>query len=254
MNRKLHTYEADDIVVEYDAKRCIHVGECVRGLPRVFDPQRKPWVDPELGAAAEVAAVVERCPTGALHYTRRDGGEAEAPDGENTGRVCADGPLFLRGRIRLELPGGQVLEDTRVALCRCGASRDKPFCDGSHTEAGFSDPGRMGAGRLVPAERVDRGEAGEAGEASEASGEMGGAASGEMGGASGDADAADRATVTISCRTDGPLMVRGPLRIEGTDGGVSAGEKGALCRCGASAAKPFCDGSHRDNGFAAEGS
>jgi CDGSH-type Zn-finger protein/uncharacterized Fe-S cluster protein YjdI len=241
MSRKLHTYEADDIVVEYDAKRCIHVAECVRGLPRVFDPQGKPWVDPGLGAAAEVAAVVERCPTGALHYTRRDGGAAETPDGENTGRVSADGPLFLRGRIRLELPGGRVLQDTRVALCRCGASRDKPFCDGSHAEAGFSDPGRMGAGRLVPAERADGGEAGDEG-------------GGDGGDANGDADAADRATVTISCRADGPLMVRGPLRIEGTDGGVSAGEKGALCRCGASAAKPFCDGSHRDNGFAAEGS
>jgi CDGSH-type Zn-finger protein/uncharacterized Fe-S cluster protein YjdI len=223
MGRKLHTYEADDIVVDYDLKRCIHVAECVRGLARVFDTGRKPWVDPEQAPAQEVADVVERCPTGALHYTRRDGGTGEQPAAENSGRVAPDGPLYLRGRIRLELPGGAVLEDTRVALCRCGLSADKPFCDGSHVEAGFADAGVLGAGRLVPVE----GEAAEAGQSA--------------------------VSVTVSCRADGPLLVSGPLRIVGTDGAWSAGGKGALCRCGGSATKPFCDGSHRDQGFEAAG-
>lgn len=218
MSRKRHTYESADIVVDFDLKRCIHSAECVRGLPRVFDPARRPWIDPELAPAEEIAPVVERCPTGALHYRRLDGGAAETPDAENVGHVGVDGPLYVRGFLRIELPGGEVLEETRAAFCRCGASRDKPFCDGSHDDAGFSNPGTIEGGRLVPLEEQD-------------------------------AEA-----VTFSCLINGPLMVRGPLRVVATDGGESAGHKGALCRCGLSGTKPFCDGSHNTGGFQAEGS
>lgn len=219
MSRRVRRYESDDVVVEYDVRRCIHSAECVRGLPDVFDPDRVPWIDASAADADAIARVVERCPTGALHYRRTDGGADEEPDAENVARVGADGPVYVRGRIRIELPGGEVIEETRVAFCRCGASRDKPFCDGSHEEQAFDDPGAIQGGRLVPAE--------EAGEP-------------------------DEDAVTFTPRANGPLLVSGPLRVEGTDEGASAGVKGALCRCGHSATKPFCDGSHRDTGFEAE--
>lgn len=228
MSRKLRTYESDDVAVTYDPRRCIHSAECVRGLRRVFDPDRVPWIDPNQAEAQAIAEVVERCPTGALHYERKDGEPAEAPDAGNVARVGPDGPVFVRGRIRIELPGGDVLDETRVAFCRCGASKDKPFCDGSHEEAGFRDPGAIEGGRLVPLEDMADGTGGDAG-------------------TSGDAG-----VVTFTGAANGPLLVRGPLRVEGTDGSSSAGHKGALCRCGHSSTRPFCDGSHRDAGFEAD--
>ncbi|MFW6088850.1 MAG: CDGSH iron-sulfur domain-containing protein [Gemmatimonadota bacterium] len=228
MSRRLRTYESDDVSVTYDPRRCIHSAECVRGLRRVFDPDRKPWIDPEHAGADAIAEVIERCPTGALHYERKDGGPAEKPDSENVARVGADGPVYARGRIRVELPGGDVLEETRVAFCRCGASQDKPFCDGSHEEAGFRDPGAIRGGRLVPLDELSDATASEAEPDPHAG------------------------TVTFRCAPNGPLLVRGPLRIEGTDGSRSTGHKGALCRCGHSETRPFCDGSHRDTGFEAD--
>lgn len=214
--RKLQTYESDDIAVDFDPSRCIHSEKCVHGLRTVFDPDRRRWIDPSAAPADRVAEVIERCPTGALHYRRKDGGAREDPDETNVARVGPDGPVYVRGDIRLELPGGETMEETRVALCRCGASKDKPFCDGSHDRAGFTDPGAIQGGRLVPAE--------------------------EAGGP-------DSGPVTLRGAENGPLLVRGPLRVEGTDGTASAGVKGALCRCGHSSTKPFCDGSHRDAGF-----
>ena len=74
--KKIHRYEGKDIVLTYDARRCIHAGECVRGLPAVFDPARRPWVVPDEADPAEVADVVRRCPTGALHFERA-GGQAD---------------------------------------------------------------------------------------------------------------------------------------------------------------------------------
>ena len=75
---KVRTYPTDDLIVEYDAARCIHVKECVKGLPTVFDPDRRPWVDLSLASPEAVEDVIRRCPTGALHY-RRKTGESEAP-------------------------------------------------------------------------------------------------------------------------------------------------------------------------------
>jgi len=228
MSRRLRTYETDDIVVTYDPRRCIHSAECVRGLPDVFDPDRRPWIDPSRAEADEIAGVVERCPTGALRYARRDDGPAERPDDENVARVGPDGPVYARGRLRVELPGGDALDETRAAFCRCGASKDKPFCDGSHEQAGFRDPGAIEGGRLVPLDELADG-------ATEGSGPD-----------------SETGVVTFRCAPNGPLLVRGPLRVEGADGSESTGHKGALCRCGHSSTRPFCDGSHRDAGFEAD--
>jgi hypothetical protein len=88
--------------------------------------------------ADEIAAVVARCPSGALHVERFDGGVNEEPSEPTTVEPQPNGPLFLRGRIRIVDASGIVIrEDTRVALCRCGHSRNKPFCDGSHRNADF---------------------------------------------------------------------------------------------------------------------
>lgn len=134
---RIRRYESDDVTVTYDVKRCLHAEECVHGLPEVFDPERRPWVSPGKADADAVARIVERCPTGALHYERHDGGPAEeAP--EPLIRLAPDGPLYVQGRIELRAGEGTVRwTDTRAALCRCGASKIKPFCDDSHRDIDF---------------------------------------------------------------------------------------------------------------------
>ncbi|NJO05766.1 MAG: hypothetical protein HC876_09730 [Chloroflexaceae bacterium] len=135
----MRSYENDAIVVQYDVKRCIHAAECVRGLPTVFNPQRRPWIDTNGADADDIAAVIACCPTGALHYSRNDGGAAEAVPAEHSVTLEPDGPLVLRGHFQITDQAGHVLlEDTRIALCRCGASQNKPLCDGSHHTIGFA--------------------------------------------------------------------------------------------------------------------
>ena len=210
-----HLFESADITVTWSKKRCIHAAECVRGLPEVFEPGRKPWIDPESASADEVAAIVARCPTGALHFERHDGGAAEMPDAENAVRVGRHGPLELRGDLEIATAEGTALRETRVSLCRCGRSRNQPFCDGSHHPAGFRDPGGVFEGRI------------------------GEAASG-------------RGPLRIGARLNGPLRLIGPLTLVSADGRVRReGCEVALCRCGLSRNKPFCDSSHKESGFEA---
>ena len=132
------TYRSDQVAVFWEPRLCIHVGHCFRGLPEVFQPMQRPWVKVDAATADRIAEVVMTCPTGALHFERLDGGPEEPAPEETTLEARPNGPLFVRGRIRITRPDGELIrEDTRVALCRCGHSENKPFCDGSHRRVGF---------------------------------------------------------------------------------------------------------------------
>jgi uncharacterized Fe-S cluster protein YjdI len=122
-------YPGNGVTVWFDVTRCGHFAECVRGLPDVFETGRKPWVRPDLGDAAEIAAVIRRCPTGALHY-RLDAGPAEEPKTPTSIRRLSAGPLLMRGDLSIRTPKGEV-RDTRAAICGCGSSANVPFCDGA---------------------------------------------------------------------------------------------------------------------------
>ncbi len=218
MGEKLHEYQGEKARVTFDAKRCIHAAECVHGLPGVFDPEARPWINPDGAEPQELAEVVSRCPTGALQMTQTDGTVAEAGaeevSTENVVTIDPDGPLFARGDILVvDSEGNEVLRDTRIAFCRCGASENKPFCDGKHSDAKFEDP----AGIPDP----------------------------KLGG-----DNADSGTLKVVLAKNGPLVLNGPLTLRGVSDECSGG-RGALCRCGASANKPFCDGAHSKIGFSA---
>jgi CDGSH-type Zn-finger protein/uncharacterized Fe-S cluster protein YjdI len=211
---KLHRYEGRALAVTYDAKRCIHAAECVRGLPEVFDPGAKPWIQPGEVDAETLARVVYRCPTGALTL-ERDDGVREPVAATNTATLTPDGPIYLRGELTLLAGDGSVtLTGTRIALCRCGASQNKPLCDGSHRNVGFRHPGTLAAGETPPG--------------AEGAGQL-----------------------TIRQRPNGPLMCTGPLVVVGADGRAAFAESTFLCRCGASGNKPYCDGTHKKIGFAA---
>ncbi len=208
-------YIGKHVTIRYDAKRCIHARECVRGAPTVFDPQAKPWIQPDNATVEHLINVVGRCPTGALTLSAPDGTSLEAPPESNTARVQPRGPIYLRARITV--PGGEhatLVEYTRVALCRCGASANKPFCDGSHERTGFADEGVC---RNPPAS-------------------VAGPAAGE---------------VKVHPIHNGPLRVEGKIEFRAADGSTFITEKVWLCRCGGSANKPFCDGTHKRNGFVA---
>lgn len=138
-SRLLQTHEGAEVTVTFDRRLCIHSEECVRGLPAVFDPTRKRWIRPDAASAGEVVAVVARCPTGALR-ARRTGAAEAATDTVPavTITVSSDGPLLLRGPVRIESADGETLaEADSAALCRCGATANPPFCDGSHARIGF---------------------------------------------------------------------------------------------------------------------
>lgn len=137
MGKRLQVYEAAAITVTFDPGLCIHARECVRGLPGVFNPAQARWIRPERAAADRVAEVVARCPTGALRVRRPGQAEADVtPAAVIT--VAVNGPLLVRGRVRVQGAGGEVVtEADAVALCRCGGTANPPFCDGSH-ERGVS--------------------------------------------------------------------------------------------------------------------
>lgn len=126
-------YEGEYIRVIWNAHRCIHVAECLHALPAVFDVQARPWVDVEASDAGSIAAAVRTCPTGALGYEGKNGFPDEPTTDPTIVEVRPGGPLYMRGRVRVVDTKGEVLaEETRVALCRCGRSENKPFCDNSH--------------------------------------------------------------------------------------------------------------------------
>lgn len=134
--RRLQTYATDAITVTFDPTRCIHAAECIRTAPAVFDSRRRRWIKPELGDPELIVTAVHRCPTGALSYSLPNG-IAEAADNAEV-RASPAGPLYIRGETRVETEDGRVIaEGIRMALCRCGATKNAPFCDGSHKEVGF---------------------------------------------------------------------------------------------------------------------
>lgn len=212
-------YWSDEIVVTFAAARCIHVAECLRGLPTVFDTGERPWIQPGNATADQVAEVVMRCPSGALHFQRKDGGAAEPIPAANTIRVRANGPLYVRGAVELVLPDGAVLHDTRMTLCRCGASDNKPFCDNSHRVTGFAADGSLGENKARAIELPE-----------------------------------GVAQLTIAPSANGPLRLVGNFELLSANGSaVFQGSRASLCRCGGSSNKPFCDGTHSQRGFQAPG-
>lgn len=213
--KKRYTGEAIDVT--YDAARCIHVAECIRHLHAVFDTTRRPWVLPDAGSADSVAAAVSTCPSGALHFERKDGGAPEVIPEHNTIRLVRNGPLYLRGDFTIvNGAGAVVVSDTRASLCRCGESAQKPFCDNSHRAVGFEAPSTV----ADPQTNV------------EVSGE---------------------GKLCVETTTNGPLHVTGSFTLLNVRGEpIYQGTDETFCRCGGSANKPFCDDTHNRIGFVAE--
>lgn len=214
--KNIHKYEGKDVDVSWDRRLCIHVGECGRAEGELFVGGRDPWCQPDLVQLGEARDVCERCPTGALSYASKDGGANEVAPESNRVVVANHGPLYVHGQLKIA-GAAEDMKGTafRAALCRCGESKNKPFCDNSHEAAGFKDYGAVG---------------------------MSGEGATETGG-----------PLAIKKAPDGPLLLSGNFSITSAAGRVAwTGTRAALCRCGQSKNKPFCDGAHKAAGFKAE--
>jgi CDGSH-type Zn-finger protein/uncharacterized Fe-S cluster protein YjdI len=207
-------YPGDSLDVLYDRKRCMHAAECGKASAEVFNAKRSPWIEPNEAEKAELVRIVQRCPTGALRAVDSDGSLVADPVPPiNEVTVCPDGPIYVRGRFVVDYgDDGLTAEETRVALCRCGASRNKPYCDAAHSKVRFRDAGGV---HRDP-----------------------------------DGDAPGEGVVTATVIPNGPVVLKGPMTLRAASGRpASYAAKLVLCRCGNSQNKPFCDGAHKRVGW-----
>ena len=195
----------------YEGKRCIHARFCVTGAPTVFLANVKgPWIHPDTVSVEQLVEVAHACPSGAIRYKRTDGAADEAAPPVNLAGIREGGPYAIHGALQIDgEPSG-----FRATLCRCGASKNKPFCDSSHHEINFSASGEPATGTETDMLSVRDG------------------------------------VLAIDPEPNGPLAIRGNLEIiSGTGRMVARVTTTRLCRCGGSATKPFCDGTHARIGF-----
>ena len=133
-------YRTHEVLVRWNSELCIHTAKCIRRAPEAFDSTRRPWIQLEGTPVEDVIDAVTLCPTGALAYARLDGAP-EAVEDEVVVELRANGPYYVRGPVKVVTPAGEVVHHgPRVALCRCGHTRNGPFCDNTHREIGFRDP------------------------------------------------------------------------------------------------------------------
>ncbi len=199
-----------DIDLSFDGVRCIHARFCVLGAPTVFKANTPgEWIFPDTMETEALVRVAQNCPSGAITYARKDGGLAEAPPPVNLIRLRENGPYAFHGPLTID--GVDI--GYRATLCRCGASKNKPFCDGSHKELPFTATGEPDTRESEPLAVRD-------------------------------------GPVAIAPQQDGPLQVSGNLEIvSGTGRTVDRVTRARLCRCGGSRNKPFCDNTHLRIGF-----
>lgn len=135
---KVDTYRAGGVEIRDNRSICAHAGACTDGLAAVFKYGSEPWIDPAGAAAQAIMQTVRACPSGALSCSV-DGAPVEPETARPSISVTRDGPYAVRGITLQGVAFAQGADPQKFTLCRCGASKNKPFCDGSHWEAGFKD-------------------------------------------------------------------------------------------------------------------
>jgi uncharacterized Fe-S cluster protein YjdI len=145
MEKKIH-YKNEDITVVWKPDTCIHSTLCWKGLLEVFNPREKPWIKMDGATTEKIIEQVRKCPSGALSYFRNE--ENESKENDITAEsaqilkinVTPNGPYIINTECLIVHSNGK--EETKngtIALCRCGLSANKPYCDGSHRKEGFKE-------------------------------------------------------------------------------------------------------------------
>lgn len=143
-NNLTRHYSNDDITITWQSGICIHAAKCVEALPSVFKPKDRPWIQMENSNTEDIKKAVDLCPSGAISYTVNNAGDPKSDtkaDSTTTLNIKTNGPLLTEGPLDIKYDGEttHIEEGKKVALCRCGASSKKPFCDGSHIIAGYKE-------------------------------------------------------------------------------------------------------------------
>ncbi len=131
-------YKKEDLTIVWNPKVCIHSAICAKGVPGVFKPKDRPWIQPDGATKQEIMDVIDKCPSGALSYYVGEKKEEKMAGQQAEVQVKSNGPLLVSGNLLVKKSDGTEEAKTRVtAFCRCGASGNKPYCDGAHNEVGF---------------------------------------------------------------------------------------------------------------------
>ncbi|MCW6530778.1 CDGSH iron-sulfur domain-containing protein [Sphingomonas sp. MMSM20] len=205
----IEVVEGENLTIMFDEQRCIHARFCVTQAPATFLANMKgSWINADTTEPELLSGTIRQCASGALSYRRKDGHNETAPP-VNLLSLRENGPYAVRAFLKID--GKEA--GFRATLCRCGASANKPFCDGSHVRIGFTATGEPPS-EDSPILAVRDG------------------------------------PLSVTPQTDGPLQVEGNLEItSGTGRRITSVRSTRLCRCGGSASKPFCDGTHARIGF-----
>lgn len=133
---KIIEYSNEEVTVVWKPDTCIHSAKCVQGLPGVFKPKEKRWIQLENSNTEEIVKTVKSCPSGALSFYMNAAGKAEVeekPISNTNVEVIDNGPLMVYGSLSIKHTDGREEQKTRAtAFCRCGKTGNNPFCDGSH--------------------------------------------------------------------------------------------------------------------------
>ncbi|PQJ14366.1 (4Fe-4S)-binding protein [Aureicoccus marinus] len=129
-------YTKGDLTIHWKPAKCIHSEICIKTLPEVYKPSEKPWIQPEGASEEDLMKQIDRCPSAALTYIRK-GQDAQEVVSNTEIEIMVNGPLLVKGNIRLVRKGETEEKEGPVALCRCGESANKPFCDGAHKRIDF---------------------------------------------------------------------------------------------------------------------
>lgn len=130
-------YSNKDLTVVWKPSTCTHSTKCWKGLIQVFNPKNRPWVNLDGATTAKIKNQIDACPSGALSYKTEN--ESKIVASETINAQCLEnGPLMIKGDIKITHSDGTTeIREKSTAFCRCGASDNKPFCDGAHRKIDF---------------------------------------------------------------------------------------------------------------------
>lgn len=146
-------YKNSQIIVHWFPEICAHPGICLKKLPEVFNLNKRPWVNVDGATPEEIIEVIDQCPSGALKYSLPEGSQVDPKIASGIGninfekthpatvkiRVKANGPLLIEGSsVVFGIDGKMLREGAKLSLCRCGLSKNRPFCDGAHKKQGWN--------------------------------------------------------------------------------------------------------------------
>lgn len=135
---KTKEYTNGEVSVVWEAEKCIHSAMCVKGLPNVFQPKERPWIKIDSSTTDKIIETVKKCPSGALSYYMNDTEDKTSETLETKIEVLENGPLLVYGTLKVtHKDGKQETKNKTTAFCRCGASQNKPYCDGAHIKQDF---------------------------------------------------------------------------------------------------------------------